>query len=105
MYVDLAGFYSRLTKNITAKTRSLHIDDEDELILLEHLKDGDHTFFEIRDGNAIEIVKLTNICDKLVLERGVEKTNPLAFRCGVGISFTLTMQGVKDTVCQMGDCE
>lgn len=105
MYIELAGFYTRLTKNITAKTRNLPIADEDELILLEHLKDGDHTFLEIRDGNAIEVVKLMNVCDKLVLERGAERTKPQAFRCGVGISFVMTMQGVKDTVCQMEECE
>ena len=105
MYIDLAGFVTRLTDNITYKSRHLPIPQEAYDFLLEHLADGNHSFLEIRDGNAIEYVKALNVCDRIVLERGAEQTRPLSFRCGTGVSFQLTMQGVKDTVCQMEDSD
>lgn len=104
MYIDLAGFVTRLTDNISRKSSHLPIPQKDYDFLLENLADGDHSFLELRDGKAIEYVKVINICDKIVLERGAEKTHATAFRCGIGVSFQLTMQGVKDTVCQMENC-
>ena len=105
MYKDLAGLVTRLTSNITHKHTHLPIPQQHYNLLLDELADGDHSFLEIRDGNAIEYVKVMNICDKIVIERGAEKTRPLAFRCGTGVSFQLTMQGVKDTVCQIENCD
>lgn len=104
-YIPLAGFVTRLTENITYKTRHLPIDEVSYQLLLDNLADDDYSFLEIRDGNAIEIVKVINKCDKLILERGAEQTRPTSFRCGVGVAFVLTMQGVKDTVCQMESCD
>lgn len=104
MYVPLAGFVARLTENISWKTRYLPIEQHKYDLLIEQLDDGDHSFIAIREGNAIEIVKVINVCGKIVLERGVEQTRPLAFRCGTRVEFILIMQGVKDTVCQMETC-
>ena len=101
MYIPLAGFVARLTENISWKTRHLPIEQNNHDFLLGQLADEDYSFLEIRDGNAIEIVKVLNVCDKIVIERGAEQTRPLAFRCGTGVAFTITMQGVMDTVCQM----
>lgn len=103
MYMNLAGFASRLTGNITDKTRHLPLPNEDYMWLLSQLDDGDHSYLEIRDGNTIEVVQVTNTCDALVIDRGVEQTRPMSFRCGTGVLFTLTMQGVKDMICQMTD--
>lgn len=105
MYVDLAGFVTHLTDNITYKSRHLPIPQEDYDFLLETLEDGDYSFLELRDGKAIEYVKMVNVCSKIVLERGAEQTRVTAFRCGTVVSFQLTMQGVKDTVCQMENCD
>lgn len=105
MYVSLAGFVTRLTDNISWKTRYLPIEQNDYDFLLKQLADEDYSFLEIRDGNASEVVKVTNICGKIVIDRGAEKTRPLAFRCGTGIAFLLTKQGVEDMVCQMEDCD
>ena len=106
-YIPLAGFVARLTENITYKTRHLPIDEVSYQILLDTLADDDYSFLEIRDGNAIEYVKVMNICDKIVIERGAEQTRPQSFRCGIGVAFIQTMQGVKDAICQMneGDCQ
>lgn len=103
-YIPLAGFVARLTENITYKTRHLPIDEVSYQILLDNLADDDYSFLEIRDGNAIEIVKVINVCDKIMIERGVEQTHPQSFRCGIGVAFIQTMQGVKDTICQMEEC-
>ena len=105
VYKPLAGFVTRLTENITYKTAHLPIDEVSYQILLDNLAEGDYSFLEIRDGNAIEVVKVINFCDKIVIERGQELTKPLSFLCGTGVSFQLTMQGVKDTVCQMENCD
>ena len=105
VYKPLAGFVTRLTENITYKTAYLPIDEASYQILLETLAEGDYSFLEIRDGNAIEVVKVINFCDKIVIERGQELTKPLSFRCGIGVAFTQTMQSVKDTICQMEHCE
>lgn len=105
MYKDLAGVFTRLTGNITHKTQYLPVPPEDHAFLLEHLADGDYSFLELRDGNAVEYVKVINICGKIVIERGAIGTKALAFRCGSGVSFQLTMQGVQATVCQMEDCD
>ena len=104
MYIDLGGFVTKLADNITSKSRHLPIPQQAYDFLLEHLADGDYSFLEVRDGKAIEYVKVRNVCDKIVLDRGAEKTKATAFHCGTGVSFQLTMQGVKDTVCQMEDC-
>ena len=100
-YIPLAGFVARLTDNISYKTRYLPIDDDNHQLLLDVLADGDYSFLEIRDGNAIEVVKVVSVCDKIMIERGAEQTRPQSFRCGIGVAFVQTMQGVKDTVCQM----
>lgn len=107
MYKDLAGLVTRLTSNITHKHTHLPIPQQHYNLLLDELADGDHSFLEIRDGNAIEYVKVMNICDKIVIERGAEQTRPQSFRCGIGVAFIQTMQGVKDTICQMNerDCQ
>lgn len=104
-YIPLAGFVTRLTDNITYKARYLPVSDEDYRFLLRELADGDYSFLEIRDGNAIEVVKVVNACDRIMIERGAEQTRPLSFRCGIGVAFILTMQGVKDTICQMENCD
>lgn len=103
-YVPLAGFVANLTKNINYKTAFLPIENNKHQLLLEKLADGDYSFLEIRDGNAIEVVKVINFCDKIVIERGAELTKPLSFRCGATVSFIQTMQGVKDAVCQAESC-
>lgn len=105
MYINLAGFAARLSDNITEKSRHLPLATEDYNFLLGQLDDGDHSFLEIRDGNTIEVVRVTNTCDAIVIDRGAEQTRPMAFRCGTGVLFTLTMQGVKDMVCQMTDVD
>lgn len=104
-YISLAGFVTRLTENITYKTTHLPIDEVSYHILLDNLAEGDYSFLEIRDGNAIEVVKVINFCDKIVIERGQELTKPLSFRCGIGVAFVQTMQGVKDAVCQMNESD
>lgn len=104
MYIPLAGFTTHLIGNISWKTRYVPIPQDDYDFLIEQLADEDYSFLEVKDGNAIEIVKVINICDKLVIDRGVEQTRPLSFRCGTKIAFIMTMQGVKDTVCQMETC-
>ena len=106
-YIPLAGFVTRLTDNISYKTRYLPIDDGNHQLLLDVLADGDYSFLEIRDSNAIEVVKVVSVCDKIMIERGAEQTRPQSFRCGIGVAFVQTMQGVKDTICQMTekDCQ
>ena len=105
VYKPLAGFVTRLTENITYKTRHLPIDESGYQLLLDNLADDDYSFLEIRDGNAIEVVKVINFCDKIMIERGAEQTRPQSFRCGIGVAFVKTMQGVKDTVCQMNESD
>ena len=105
VYKPLAGFVTRLTENITYKTTYLPIDESGYQLLLDNLADDDYSFLEIRDGNAIEVVKVINFCDKIMIERGAEQTRPQSFRCGIGVAFVKTMQGVKDTVCQMNESD
>lgn len=105
MYVTLAGFTTTLTKNISWKTCYLPIEISKHELLRKELGDGDHTFFELKDGNAIEIIKIVNICDKIAILRGQEGTRPQAFPCGTSVSYVSTEQGVKDMVCQMEDCD
>lgn len=105
-YIPLAGFVARLQGGILPSTRHLPLSEAAYQTLLDTLGDGGYSFLEIRDGNAAEVVKVRNVCGKIVIDRGAEETSPLAFRCGIGVAFTLTAQGVKDAVCQMngGDC-
>lgn len=107
MYISIAGFASRLALNITETSRHLPLPKAAYEDLIGLLDDGDYSFLEIRDGNTIEVVKVRNVCDALVIDRGAEKTRPMSFRCGTGVAFTLTMQGVMDMACQMTDedCE
>lgn len=106
-YVPLAGVVTNLTENIASNTRYLPIDKASYQVLLDNLDDGDYTFLELRDGRACEVVKVVNFCGKIIIQRGAENTQPLPFRCGIGVAFIQTMQGVKDTVCQMtkSDCQ
>lgn len=104
MYVPLDGFVTKLTDNITYKTRYLPVAPDVYDELLHHLADGDHTFMQLKDGKAIEVVKLHNVCDRLVMDRAAELTRPTSFPCGATVMFVLTEQGVKDAVCQMEEC-
>lgn len=104
MYIPLAGFATKLTKSVSPMTNYLPIPQASYQILLDNLADGDYSYLMVREGRAIEIVKITNTCGKIVLVRGAEKTHAKSFRCGVGVAFVLTAQGVKDTVCQMQEC-
>lgn len=105
MYVDLAGFATRLTDNLSWKAPFFSIPEEDYEHLLDWLEDEDYSFLQIRDGNAIEVVRVINVCDRIVIQRGAELTRPLAFRCGAHVSFVITKTGIEDKVCQMDNCE
>ncbi len=83
-YIPLAGFVARLTENITYKTRHLPIDESSYQILLDNLADDDYSFLEIRDGNAIEVVKVINVCDKIMIERGAQQTRHNHFGAELG---------------------
>lgn len=105
MYKDMMGFITTLTDNLSKKQRSLPIHEDKYEELLDYLDDGDYTFMRIQQGRAIEYVKVTNVCDKLVLDRGAEETTPLWFACGSSIEFALTKTGIERTICQMETCE
>lgn len=104
MYIDLAGFNTRLITNLKATDRHLPIALDEYNRLLGVLAYDDFSFLEIRDGNASEVIKVTNVCGKLVIDRGMEQTTIKAFRCGTGVAFILTMSGVEYTVCQLDKC-
>lgn len=105
MYATLAGFLTRLTANISPNTRYLPIPSPDYERLVTNLKDGEYSFLEIRAGSAIEVVKVFNACGKITIERGAEQTRALNFNCGTGVSFILTVSGVRATRCQMESCK
>lgn len=104
MYIPLAGIETKLINNLSSKAIYLPIPQEIEDKLLEHLNGGDYSHLIIRDGKAVEYVKLKNVCGKLVIVRGIDKTKPLGFRCGSSVAYILTKQGVEDMVCQMQEC-
>lgn len=104
MYKPLAGFITRLTANLTTTQRYLPIPHKMHDRLVTALGDGGYSYLEIREGNTVEVVKVMNLCGKIQISRGDEGTKVTAFRCGVSVSFSLTMQGVKDMVCQMESC-
>lgn len=104
MYIPLMGFVSKLNTHITPKTRYLPIPDDDLEMLLMDLADEDYTFFSITDGKVVEVVKVSSLCGKIVLDRGAEDTEPLVLRCGSVVAFIGTKTGVEDTVCQMESC-
>lgn len=105
MYVSLAGFESVLTENISYKTNYLPIKKQDYDFLIDQLADGDYSFLQIQDGRAVEYVKVRNICDRIMIERGAEQTRTHSFKCGTPIAFVLTMRSIQDTICQMEQCD
>lgn len=107
-YIPLAGFYTRLIDNLKRDEIYLPISDEDYDFLYEKLDEDDtYSYLEIRDGRAIEIVKIYNYCGHIYMERGIDCTSSLSFRCGSSVRFILTEESVKNLICQMEDedCE
>lgn len=107
MYVPLFGFQTHLTATLPETSRGLPIPETAYQHLLSRLDDGDWSYLELREGRTSEVVRVRNQCGKLVLDRGVECTAARCQRCGVGVFFVMTAQGVRDAVCQMTDkdCE
>lgn len=105
MFVSAPWFHAELEKDFKIGNSFLPIDKDARKKLLDALGDGNFTYLSIHDGLAVEVVKATNVCGRLVLTRGAERTRALSFRCGTPVNFILTMDGVKKIVCQMESCD
>lgn len=107
MYIPLFGFQTHLREGLPVDGRHLPIPETAYQHLLLRLDDGDWSYLELREGRVSEVVRVHNVCGKLVIDRGVECTAPRCQRCGIGVFFVMTAQGVRDAVCQMTDkdCE
>lgn len=107
-YIPLAGFYTRLVDNLRDYEIYLPLSDEDYDFLYRYLEEDDtYSYLEIRDGKAIEIVKIYNYCGHIYMERGIDCTKPLSFRCGVSVRFILTKSSIENLICQLeeDDCK
>lgn len=104
MYIPLGGFFTHINRALSREDSFLPINNIDYAKLLQTLPYGGYSFLLLKDGNAVEFVKVTNSCGKLVLIRGVESTNRLYFRCGSIVKFAICSQGIMDFVCQTEKC-
>lgn len=104
MYQPLAGFFTALVRGLSVDAVHLPIT-ADKYRWLAHRLTDHHSYLLLQDGRAVEVVKVRGVCGKLVLDRAAERTVAKPFPCGAAVLFVPTMQGVRDMVCEMKDCE
>lgn len=105
MYIPLSGFSARLSSSICAEGAFFPVADATRKQLLELLDYDDYTHVLIEDGNAREVVKLTNYCGMLIMYRGRMGTKQLPFPCGAKITYLITPHTIEQITCSLQDCE
>lgn len=105
-YINTFGFISRITESIKSDQTYLPLPDGDYAWLRKKLKnDWDWTMVELRDGNAIELVRIVNACGRFMVLRGRDGSTPLAFPCGTGVRSELSPSVIEQIVCQLDSCK
>lgn len=103
-YEQLAGFMSSLTDKLADIDTDLPLHAQHLAELTSRLSGSKYTFLEITDGTKIEYVKVSNVNNKLYLERGKEITTPTTFPVGSCVKWKLTPTAIRDIICQMPCC-
>lgn len=104
LYEPYAGFMSNLTDKLADVDTDLPIHKQHIAGLLGRITSGKYTYLKLLDGTNVEYIKVSNYDGALVVERGLELTEPKTFPVGTCIMWELTPTAIRDIICQMECC-
>lgn len=104
LYEPYAGFMSNLTDKLADVDTDLPIHKQHIAGLLGRITSGKYTYLKLLDGTNVEYIKVSNLSGALVVERGLELTEPKTFPVGTCIKWELTPTAIRDIICQMECC-
>ena len=105
MLITPVFFNAALLQRLDKADRALPLSTSDEDRLKAALKENDHTWLTIRDEVSTEIVRVTNTCGGLVLDRGEDGTEARNFPKGSCVRWEMTPAVVKDLICTHNCCD
>lgn len=100
------GFITTLASKYLKTDINLPIPNEDlaTLISLLNISTNDFVYLTITDEISLEVIKVSGGCGSLVVERGIDGTNPQTFPKGSCVSFRITPAIVKELICTHKCC-
>lgn len=104
LYEPYAGFISNLTDKLVDVDTDLPIHEQHLAMLRQRISNGKYTYLKLLDGTNVEYIKVSNYDGALVVERGLELTEPKTFPVGTCIMWELTPTAIRDIICQMECC-
>lgn len=105
MLVSPVFFGASLIARMDAADRYLPISAADLARLTAELGEDDSAYLTLRDPVGAEIVKVTNTCGGLVVDRGQDGTAALNFPRGSCIRWEMTPAEVRELICTHDCCE
>lgn len=98
-------FVAQLSSPLEKGARYLPLSASDEAGLKAILPEGDYTYLTLTDPVGSEIVKVTNTCDTLLVDRGQDGTEDRKFPRGTCVKFSVSPAVVKELICTHDCCE
>lgn len=96
---ELAGYSQKLTGKLESDAISLPLDTTSLLAALPEV--GDYTYLTLDDGVSMEVVKVYNDANEILIERGQGGTSSSSFPIGTCMKFRITGVWIEDFVCSM----
>lgn len=93
-----------LSDVLLADDKYFTLTERDNTKLLAHIPDGEETILTIQDNLNIEWVKATNQCGTIVLERGLDFSEPRKFPKGSCVFFEASIPVIKWLICNHDCC-
>lgn len=98
-------FNAALNSRLDKADRALPLHTQDTDRLKAALAEDDYTWLVIRDEVGSEIVKVTNTCGGLVIDRGEDGTEPLNFPKGSCVRWEMVPATVRELICTHDCCD
>ncbi|HCL7555077.1 TPA: hypothetical protein N2X54_002088 [Escherichia coli] len=98
-------FTAALSSRLDKTDRALPLNAQDINRLKAALAEDDYTWLVIRDDVGSEIIKVTNTCGGLVIDRGEDGTEPLNFPKGSCVRWEMVPATVRELICTHDCCD
>lgn len=105
MLVTPVFFSASLNARLDKADRTLPLNKADSDRLMAAMEEDDYAYLVIRDPVGAEIVKVTNTCGGLLVDRGQDGTDAMNFPKGSCVRHEMTPAVVKDLICNYNCCE
>ena len=100
----LTGFRGYIYSRLDKEDGTLELDRKSQSRLLNLLsEEGSYGHLVVTDDRCYEIIKVSRACDTILVERGLDGTDPSNFPCGALVAGELVPSDIRYMICNE-DC-